>query len=130
MHRGKKFLGKIFRCGILPKADVEALQGVTPSSTMARALLVARQQPWTTPMQIPSSSNFFGTTSSKAASGVGSATNVDTLSGKAYWRSLPTAPDQNPYRRKTISFRDTLEDLGGGLGVTDPVAGPVVLNLK
>ena len=24
------------------------------------------------------------------------------------------------------SFRDTLEDLGGGLGVTDPVAGPVV----
>jgi hypothetical protein len=28
------------------------------------------------------------------------------------------------------SFRHTLEDLGGGLGVTDPVAGPVVLNLK
>jgi hypothetical protein len=28
------------------------------------------------------------------------------------------------------SFRDTLEDLGGGLGVTDPVAGPVVLELK
>jgi len=28
------------------------------------------------------------------------------------------------------SFRDTLEDLGGGLGVTDPVAGPVVLALK
>ena len=27
-------------------------------------------------------------------------------------------------------FRDTLEDLGGGLGVTDPVAGPVVLALK
>src|SRR5262249_48663862 len=26
-------------------------------------------------------------------------------------------------------FRDTLEDLGGGLGVTDPVAGPVVLAL-
>ena len=23
-------------------------------------------------------------------------------------------------------FRDTLEDLGGGLGVTDPVSGPVV----
>ena len=32
---------------------------------------------------------------------------------------------------KTLdSFRDTLEDLGGGLGVTDPVAGPVVLPLK
>ena len=28
------------------------------------------------------------------------------------------------------SFRDTLEDLDGGLGVTDPVSGPVVLALK
>lgn len=28
------------------------------------------------------------------------------------------------------SFRDLLEDLGGGLGVTDPASGPVVLNLK
>ncbi|THD43200.1 MAG: DUF718 domain-containing protein [Bradyrhizobium sp.] len=28
------------------------------------------------------------------------------------------------------SFRDTLEDLGGGLGVTDPVSGPVVLELE
>jgi hypothetical protein len=28
------------------------------------------------------------------------------------------------------SFRDTLEDLGGGLGVIDPVSGPVVLALK
>jgi hypothetical protein len=28
------------------------------------------------------------------------------------------------------SFRDTLEDLGGGRGVTDPVSGPVVLELK
>lgn len=27
-------------------------------------------------------------------------------------------------------FRDALEDLGGGLGVTDPVSGPVVLELK
>ncbi|GLR52620.1 hypothetical protein [Shinella yambaruensis] len=27
-------------------------------------------------------------------------------------------------------FRDTLEDLGSGLGITDPVAGPVVLALK
>ena len=27
------------------------------------------------------------------------------------------------------SFRDTLEDLGGGLGVTDPVSGEVVLEL-
>jgi hypothetical protein len=27
-------------------------------------------------------------------------------------------------------FRDTLEDLGGGLGVTDPVSGEVVLELN
>jgi hypothetical protein len=28
------------------------------------------------------------------------------------------------------SLRGMLEDLGGGLGVTDPVAGPFVLALK
>jgi quinol monooxygenase YgiN len=28
------------------------------------------------------------------------------------------------------SFRDTLEDLGGGLGVTDPVSGPVVVEMS
>jgi hypothetical protein len=28
------------------------------------------------------------------------------------------------------TFRDTLEDVGSGLGVTDPVSGPVVLELK
>jgi len=28
------------------------------------------------------------------------------------------------------TFRDTLEDLGGGLGLTDPVSGSVVLALK
>jgi len=28
------------------------------------------------------------------------------------------------------TFRDTLEDLGGGLGVTDPVSGPVVLTIR
>jgi hypothetical protein len=27
------------------------------------------------------------------------------------------------------SFRDTLEDLGGNLGVTDPVSGPAVLDV-
>jgi hypothetical protein len=27
------------------------------------------------------------------------------------------------------SFRDTLEDLGHGLGVTDPVSGPVVVDV-
>ena len=28
------------------------------------------------------------------------------------------------------TFRDTLEDLGGGLGLTDPASGPVVLAMK
>jgi antibiotic biosynthesis monooxygenase (ABM) superfamily enzyme len=28
------------------------------------------------------------------------------------------------------SFRDTLEDQGGDLGVTDPISGPVVLEMK
>ncbi len=28
------------------------------------------------------------------------------------------------------SFRDTLEDLGNGLGLTDPISGDVVLTLK
>ena len=28
------------------------------------------------------------------------------------------------------TFRDMLEDLGSGLGVTDPVSGPVVVALK
>ena len=28
------------------------------------------------------------------------------------------------------TFREMLEDLGGGLGVSDPVSGPVVLPLK
>jgi hypothetical protein len=28
------------------------------------------------------------------------------------------------------SFRDTLDELGGGLGLTDPVSGPVVLTMK
>jgi hypothetical protein len=27
-------------------------------------------------------------------------------------------------------FRDTLEDLGGGLGVTDPVSGEAVVTLE
>jgi hypothetical protein len=28
------------------------------------------------------------------------------------------------------SFRDCLDDLGGGIGVTDPVSGEAVLTLK
>jgi hypothetical protein len=36
-----------------------------------------------------------------------------------------------PHMAATLdSFRDTLDDLGDGRGVTDPVSGPVVLALK
>jgi hypothetical protein len=39
--------------------------------------------------------------------------------------------DARPEMIATLdTFRDTLEDLGNGLGVTDPVSGDVVLSLK
>ena len=44
---------------------------------------------------------------------------------------METLANSRPNMIATLdSFRVTLEDLGGGLGVTDPVAGPVVLTLK
>jgi hypothetical protein len=49
----------------------------------------------------------------------------------AEWDSMEALAAARPNMIATLnSFRHTLEDLGGGLGVTDPVAGPVVLNLK
>ena len=49
----------------------------------------------------------------------------------AEWNDMDALASARPSMIKTLdSFRDTLEDLGGGLGVTDPVAGPVVLALK
>lgn len=49
----------------------------------------------------------------------------------AEWNSVEALADARPNMIKTLnSFRDTLEDLGGGLGVTDPVGGPVVLAMK
>jgi hypothetical protein len=49
----------------------------------------------------------------------------------AEWDSMDAMAAARPHMIATLnSFRHTLEDLGGGLGVTDPVAGPVVLNLK
>ncbi len=49
----------------------------------------------------------------------------------AEWDAMESIAAARPQMIKTLdSFRDTLEDLGGGLGVTDPVAGPVVLALK
>jgi hypothetical protein len=49
----------------------------------------------------------------------------------AEWKDLETCIKARPNMISTLdSFRETLEDLGGGLGVTDPVAGQVVLSLK
>ena len=47
------------------------------------------------------------------------------------WDDMDSLAKARPNMITTLdSFRDTLEDLGGGLGVTDPVSGPVVLELK
>ena len=49
----------------------------------------------------------------------------------AEWSDMDALAKARPNMIATLdSFRDTLEDLGGGLGVTDPVSGPVVLPLK
>ena len=49
----------------------------------------------------------------------------------AQWTGMDALAQARPLMIATLdSFRDTLEDLGGGLGVSDPVAGPVVLALK
>ena len=49
----------------------------------------------------------------------------------AEWDSMDALAASRPQMIATLdSFRETLEDLGGGLGVTDPAAGPVVLPLK
>jgi antibiotic biosynthesis monooxygenase len=49
----------------------------------------------------------------------------------AEWTDLDALANARPDMIATLnSFRKTLEDLGGGLGVTDRVSGPVVLALK
>jgi quinol monooxygenase YgiN len=49
----------------------------------------------------------------------------------AEWDDMDALAKARPNLIATLdSFRDTLDDLGNGLGVTDPVAGPVVLALK
>jgi len=49
----------------------------------------------------------------------------------AEWTDMETLAAARPKMIATLdTFRSTLEDLGGGLGVTDPVSGPVVLELK
>jgi quinol monooxygenase YgiN len=49
----------------------------------------------------------------------------------AEWSDMDALAKARPEMIRTLDgFRDTLEDLGGGLGVTDPASGPVVLSLK
>ena len=49
----------------------------------------------------------------------------------AEWSDMDALANARPHMIESLnSFRDTLEDLGGGLGVTDPASGPVVLTLK
>ncbi len=49
----------------------------------------------------------------------------------AEWTDMTALANARPQMIVTLdSFRGTLEDLGGNLGVTDPASGPVVLALK
>jgi len=49
----------------------------------------------------------------------------------AEWTDMDALAAARPNMVATLdSFRDTLEEIGPGLGVTDPVSGPVVLSLK
>jgi quinol monooxygenase YgiN len=49
----------------------------------------------------------------------------------AEWTDMDALAKARPQMIETLdTFRHTLEDLGGGLGITDPVSGPVVLELK
>jgi hypothetical protein len=49
----------------------------------------------------------------------------------AEWTDMDALAKARPNMISTLdSFRDALEDLGGGVGVTDPVSGPVVLAIK
>jgi hypothetical protein len=49
----------------------------------------------------------------------------------AEWESAEAlASGRAPMIATLNSFRSTLDDLGGGLGVTDAVSGPVVLSAK
>ena len=48
----------------------------------------------------------------------------------AEWDDMAALAAARPQMIATLdSFRDTLEDLGGGLGVTDPISGDVALAL-
>ena len=49
----------------------------------------------------------------------------------AEWEDADALAAARPQMIATLdSFRDTLDELGPGMGVTDPVSGPVVMALK
>ena len=49
----------------------------------------------------------------------------------AEWTDVEALAQARPKMVATLNaFRDTLEDLGGGLGVTDAISGPAVMPLK
>lgn len=49
----------------------------------------------------------------------------------AEWTDMDALTQARPHMIESLdTFRDTLEDLGGDLGVTDPASGSVVLTLK
>ncbi len=49
----------------------------------------------------------------------------------AEWNDMESLAKARPHMIETLdTFRHTLEDLGGGLGVTDPISGAVSLALK
>ena len=58
-------------------------------------------------------------------------TGEDTYCLIAEWNDLEALKAARPNMIATLnSFRDTLEPLGDGLGVTDAVAGPVVMRIE
>ena len=49
----------------------------------------------------------------------------------AEWKDMDACIQARPNMISTLdSFRDALEDLGGGLGVTDPVSGDAVMRMR
>jgi hypothetical protein len=47
------------------------------------------------------------------------------------WEDMTAIAAARPDMIATLNaFRDTLEDLGGGLGGTDPVSGPVIVQMR
>lgn len=63
------------------------------------------------------------------------AANIVKIGERAYclvaeWNDPAALAAARPHMIATLDgFRDTLDDLGAGLGVTDPVSGPVVMTL-